>query len=507
MSIFRSVLTLLFLSVVSDSALASDFCLRAIRKAITTGELNAVELEIPTTNKALSLMHTSDGTVGPVLNWSRPPEWLAARAESEGIDPRKYPWSKLSETERLEILQEGARSVTFYQSRSLPGIHMVDEIPVTLTKGAPFQNQELPAGTHNVNVKDNWGAVEYIGPEEVENVKGLELHYRDKQSAGKTSRDAWTLIARSEIAKEKPHQHVHIVRKISDLLPPGSTVLAAAKVADFKRRIEVFLHMQAVLLGYPVSHIEKVIDHMSVDFWGPMTETQMKKMTGWLESLVNGESSRVQSRAAFKISYVGLRGPKTYKSTEPLLGLEVRAIYPPERAGFKYEREVEEMLNAIETSYSHPEFGLSRDRMKKWRAKNPRADLPSQMVDIYYNKEDLMAYRGRMSEKTLEFMDSDVTLWLKVMQLSQKNQAFKMLIHNWSRDPLFFDSPRQIEKIARAQQAALKTLATASTEEPERVLRNFILDSGLFKSYANSIGLYPDPRSKTKIEWFKNRPQ
>ena len=67
--------------------------------------------------------------------------------------------------------------------------------------------------------------------------------------------------------------------------------------------------------------------------------------------------------------------------------------------------------------------------------------------------------------------------------------SLRMLVHDWSRDPVMLANPGLAEDVIAAQIAGLRELHRGRA--PLGITQRFIERSGLFEAFARSIGLEP----------------
>lgn len=71
--------------------------------------------------------------------------------------------------------------------------------------------------------------------------------------------------------------------------------------------------------------------------------------------------------------------------------------------------------------------------------------------------------------------------------------GFRLLIHDWSTDPLYRDQNPPLARVVRAQVAGLRALAAG--EQMERVFQRFIAASGLLERVGERLGTRPVVRA------------
>jgi hypothetical protein len=69
----------------------------------------------------------------------------------------------------------------------------------------------------------------------------------------------------------------------------------------------------------------------------------------------------------------------------------------------------------------------------------------------------------------------------------EQNRELKMLLHDWSNDPLLFNKPKLINHIRKEQLKALETL-NSGVASPQRTIRDFLIQSGIYGIFTRSLG-------------------
>jgi len=69
----------------------------------------------------------------------------------------------------------------------------------------------------------------------------------------------------------------------------------------------------------------------------------------------------------------------------------------------------------------------------------------------------------------------------------EKSRELKMLIHDWSKDPLVFENPKLIAHIRKQQIITLNKLNEA-TISPQKIVEDFLIRSGIYGLFTRSLG-------------------
>lgn len=105
------------------------------------------------------------------------------------------------------------------------------------------------------------------------------------------------------------------------------------------------------------------------------------------------------------------------------------------------------------------------------------------MSHLYYNRpwDDLVK-----SDLGKRFAALDPYFRKNFYDLEQ-NRELKMLIHDWSKDPLLFQKPKLLAHIKKEQLKALARLDSGE-ESPVTIIVDFLKHSGLYGIFTRSIG-------------------
>ena len=108
--------------------------------------------------------------------------------------------------------------------------------------------------------------------------------------------------------------------------------------------------------------------------------------------------------------------------------------------------------------------------------------------------------RGRQAlRQWIAGVDAETNFWQPSLEgaridvLLEENPSRKFVLHDWSRDPLFYDDSAALETIELARLASLRKFQRG--DEEQLVMREFLIDSGLYSRFSESLGVRVEPLS------------
>jgi len=151
------------------------------------------------------------------------------------------------------------------------------------------------------------------------------------------------------------------------------------------------------------------------------------------------------------------------------------------------------LLDGIESSGEAKYFGFNDDRINDWIInKFQTNDTPEELdsvdrirtvarmlypsYDVYLSDELFIKH---LSKPELELFHR--------MKKEQCSRRFVLILHNWADDVLFYDNPDAITRIKMARTSAMRKLLRGESEK--EVTREFLLDSGIYQTLADSLGI------------------
>jgi len=375
---------------------------------------------------------------------------------------------------KLKLLQYYSRRYAdFSSSRIVRGIRVRPKLKLVFTETTPFLGQIYPPGIHEIAVSQVLGQnVEYGGPKDIKKFSGIELHFRDSSSAGTVSRDAWTLL--DALGIPQPGQHAHIPAKLPIKSFAKHGQIQAARMGEFVRRVNLVAELITIVRhGYPVWKRKGMT---RTDF-GPLRGEKLKSFVQDLIGFGSGDSLRLKTR--YKIAYVGIRGEDFYDEPD-LWGLEYRTIVP--QADHNVMAAV---LDAIQWAMAEDDYGLSNEQLMSWGASEGLIDNPAEVIaNSWYNHSwgHVFSHAPYEIQRRLKPHHR-----LLLRMRSRRHEELKMLVHDWTKDPLFFGDNDKQNQILAAQMQALDKIFRL--EAPVKVVREFLISSGLYEWVPSSLGL------------------
>jgi len=439
----------------------------------------SVELELNTSPEVFRLFTTEDGKVEGLLGKEEVPDWFSQWVQehySDKVNPREVAWDSIPYPIQLKLLQSVSqgRDQKFFEDRRFHGLVAVKEIDVQFSKATWFQGKMYPPGKHRIDLKNQLRSlVEYGSPESQSLVDEFEFHFRSARTAGEVSTDAWALL--DGIGVPRPHQHVHIVAPLPFEALLQKPIVEAARMGDFFRRANLASEMITILESGMEIGLVRNSEYIS---FAPLSGGALRLATQYFLDVAQGQSPIIGDK--LKMAWVGFRGSDKYDQPG-LWGLEVRGI--PSNSD---PTTIQHFLDAIQYDMNQEDYGISQDRMSRWIKKyDVKWNVPQMIAATWYNRSWEVLFKNAPAE-----IRSRINVFRKwrLPQRYQDNDEVKMLLFDWSRDPLFFDKPDQIERIQRAQVQAWKQLMK-NPQNRYAILKNFLLESGLYRTVMSSIGI------------------
>jgi len=455
-------------------------CASVLRSITKPSHDTSVELEIRNTERILELLTTTDGTLAPLLppkpsdpksRLILPPALEKDLGKLSYEDLAQKPWDSLTLDQKRFFLTWVTirKTSSFWTDRNIPGIKTKEAATLMFSKDTPFLGQVLSPGNHTIDIAGLFRNVEYGS--QSQNPNFLELHFRSHFPAGEVSNSAWNFL--TGLNQKRPHQHVHIVYPldISRLQKEGT--VRSLMITELYRRSNLILEMMGIVEdknhGITVNRSENVIFFDNLN-----TDTLNQVFRHLQETTRLGAQPPLGSQA--KMAYVGFRGGDTY-DTPSLIGFEVRAI-----SEFSNPKYINEFLNTLQWTLAQEHYGISQETMQKWidhNAKNKNIDMGL----LYYNQPWSKLKSNGFGHR---FEDMDPYLRKYFYDL-EKSRELKMLIHDWSKDPLVFENPKLIAHIRKQQIITLNKLNEA-TISPQKIVEDFLIRSGIYGLFTRSLG-------------------
>lgn len=486
-SVSVSIIVFIFFTSAYSYA-ASSFCIDVYKKkpSLKLKFDSSVEVEIDPSPAIIDLFTTKDGTIAPVLGRNRidviPDTILKSLQEYVGEegDVRSVPWDALTTGEKIELIAAASKGNNFHASRTIPGLIYRKEISITFSKPTHFIGKDFKPGNHKFMSNEIFGntAIEYMGPNRMNENLGFELHVRSGLSAGENLKTA--RVIQSTLSGGPVNVHLHMVGPVVDVKTPTRwqrvvhyfsqrhrnnfnriNASEVFKLADLARRTMLYFDIQMIERGIPMTSVLSR-DADSINFY----PVDYHKFINFTRSLLNGkQGGGVQSKSGT----VGLRTSHYYDQSG-IWGMEVRYLSP-----FLDQKITAEALDIFQRRIISGNYFLSSgqaiDYLKKYKD-----DFDYSIQNLLYVSDfNVNLYFRNFNDAQIEFVLNEV----------QKNDFLKMLFHDWSNDPIYVQNKERLKKILDAQNYSLALLfgGMPSVE----VMKIFIKKSALSYDLKNSV--------------------
>ncbi len=459
-------------STAEDSAVRFDQAARrrpeesASSRAPALHYESSAEIEHELSPQIMAILTTTDGTIGPILGARKPPRWLPRT----GANVRTTLWEPLSYNQKIRLLRYATKgksiSAFFFGYRAMAGLRVKDSITLRFAKPVVFLGKEYAAGTHEVDVRGVFGAVEHRDPHTMHAVKGVELHLRESASAGRVLADAWTLLDGLGIARVG--LHVHIVAP----LPPQEK---DATVANLRALLDADRYRRANLLAEAVTivHGGGMGIYDDGEHFQHLNPMKLSNVAYQLMAWTTKGDTEVSTDE--KMGWIGFRPPKIYDQPG-LYGYEYRGIVRTISVAI-----YRVVLDAVQRALLAPHARAAKTRMSAWLAKQPKELSMQQAIARTWYDGPLSIPRSVVFLLTPSLDNTLVDL------KRDRHLEVSMLVHDWSNDPMLFDRPEALARVEAEQLRGLRRLEKG--DDVGVVMKDFLQDSGLFETVLNSFGL------------------
>ncbi len=457
---------------------------------------SAVELELDMTEEVLDLFTTSNGKVSGLYGKIPLPTWFAQWVEDHRPrvrSPKNILWQSLDYDVRIRLLRDlgKARRQKFFDDRQIHGLVIKGNLTLKFSKKTKLLGKEYSAGTHTVKSEGFLQPiVEYMGPGSVKSASGVELHFRASQASGSLSNDAWVFLDALNI--ERPHQHIHIVAPLPMRELQKDPAHQAMLMAVFYANVNLAAEMISILEEGSI--IQTSQDEVAT-YFAPLSPHNLYYAARYFHSEAVGEPLNIGDD--LKMAWVGMRGSDKYD--EPgLWGLEVRSIGENSNS-----KTFKNFLNQIQYDMTTRFYNQFSAEMKAWyqgmAEKHGDLDEFSMLQLIWYNQP----WKELLSKVPNDYLSFLPTRWKEKAQIistlpSFEGDAYKMLIFDWSENPMVHSNPGLAKQIKQSQIKAIKALMASDNlaYDSHDIVKKFLLKSGLFEAVMRSIGLQSATRSQ-----------
>ncbi len=473
---------------------ATEYVLGQQGETYFAGGPAAVEMEMPVKSGVLGVLDTDDELVrGLVTAWGLPaPELYLdwARRAYPGEDPQDIEWDLLPDEVKMAFLQYYSKSakIDFSRDRSVPGVRVRDVVRIKLHEPSNFFDQRLIPGTHELDVRAARGRVEFVEQGTMRQFSLVELHLRSpKIDAGILLDSAWTF--QTGIGAKNTHLHEHLLFKIPSAELEQKPIETGLVLVEYFRRANLlaefisagaldWIHTQRQFSLFTPGYFIYQFDSIKPHF-----------LSGIFFYLVDGFKRDIKIKTMFKVGWVGFRGHDFYDTGEHF-GFEYRNITPNgDRQLYK------KVLSSIQRGLLSKNYGFSSESMLAWIAergiaKNDKFGIRQLLEASWYGQKysyllrHLPSYLRPVLGGTLVARKNI----LRLRMLDPGNHAIKMLLHDWSLDPLFYGDENAVERLKEEQRRAL-TRVLKEGASLRAAIWNFIHFSGLLERVAATFYL------------------
>ncbi len=453
-------------------------CLHSFHKLAHPKFDTAVELEMVSDPPILKLFTPKKGIVAGVFERGEIPQEIKnlfpGKSDKEILQTE---WKDLAPYKQLEILRfQGKKKATsFFEDRKIPNMKYEDALFADVKTATDFLGKHYPEGLHTIRPPEFLkGAIEYMGPFNYPG--GVELHFRIKKSAGETSKEARNF--QKLIGVNPTHQHVYVVTPIPQKRLEKNPVLVGTQNAEFYRRVNLAAELITVMeFGGDVKERHSKNGSLETHVFGALKPDNLVKMADYLVDRGKG-IERPPLKDQLKMAWVGFRGAD--KFDEPnLMGMEFRSISASANLEV-YER----FLDTVQKAWLQQKMGISQERIKSWLEEKYQGNYKKALKDNWYQKTWPEVISKAPSELRSELG------FFKRQRFSARNDSehteLKMLFHDWSKDPLFFEDLRHQESIRKAQVKAVKELKEKDADI-QTVMVDFLTESGIYEAVLRSL--------------------
>jgi hypothetical protein len=279
-------------------------------------------------------------------------------------------------------------------------------------------------------------------------------------------------VARSQGAEGGVPLHAHIPFKIRVKQLKKRPMVESAKHADFYRRTELFSQFTSVM---KISDdLKPVMESATAISFSKMGDPH-KLSNIWIKFFNKGMRPSAKLDL-FEKNYVGLRGEGIYDQPD-LWGIEVRSL------NRKYDdKKTRALLDGLETSGLREDFGLRPNQMEDWLGES----VESSTSNIRELSSRLYPDYARTYTDTKHLSSAELKVWKK-LKFNNVDERWKFIMHDWSKDLLFYNNPKVLEAIRVARIRAMRR--HLQEEKPIEIARAFLIESGIYRVFGESLGI------------------
>lgn len=309
--------------------------------------------------------------------------------------------------------------------------------------------------------------VQYGSRREIETAALLEFHFRSGAiSAGKLQSAVWLLLEGLGIRKKFIHQHV-----VVPVAPHIRSPEKAVALAEHYRRTNLAAEMISIV-EKGVSIKDRKIEWFSLK--RQMFRDLIAALLAYQKQGLFPPTVRSHKKA-----YVAFYFPNKYDGGIPSFGYEYRSI--SQAFGDLYGA----MVNSAQKALISGHLGFPASRQKKYFQTFPNIlDLSA----AWY-QPDTFPEISELPTHLKDLFEDDPTLRERFMNVCADHLEAYMLIHDWSKDPLFFDDPEYLKRVAHLQRTILEMRKVYGLGDVGWFTQKFLRESHIYERVLKSVGI------------------
>ena len=427
-------------------------------------------------DNVMRLLTTTNGRLSGLIGDTVLPNELRARLSEFGGKLGDISWDQdiawdqiapRTQHALIAFMTQG-RNTAFFVDRRIRGLELRTQVPVRWDRETTFLGRSYAANTDywiDISPIVRGRDVEHGTPDQFRLAPRFEVHFRSGVlSAGALPLEVWTLLRGMGVTI--PGAHVHVVAPV----PKLGTRLAQFRYVDFFRRLNLAAEMISVVeKGFAIHRVE-ASDGSAVE-WDVLSRPLLERLIGDMRKF--GRTGEQPAGDPYKFAFVGFHFPKKYDGDTPLVGFQFRSVDRRWSAVFSG------LLDATQEALLSGRLGVSRWDAEKYLSRFSH-ELPlERIVSAQWYRPPVVIGPGPTEELPPPQIQAHVL----------KNYEVHMITHDWSGD-ILFQSPEDQRRIADARLAALGQLSAGmAPAHVSRVVRRFLLDSGIYARVMTSVGV------------------
>jgi hypothetical protein len=136
-------------------------------------------------------------------------------------------------------------------------------------------------------------------------------------------------------------------------------------------------------------------------------------------------------------------------------------------------------------------YGIPREQIGRWLAGAPESRIASRIANAWCGQPVNTLFQRATPAIRAKFGEGAAALAAKdkILDAMTGRKEVKMLLFDWSNDPLVFENPALTEKIIAEQLRALDRILTTPEPNVNDIMSDFLVDSGLYAEVMRSLGV------------------